>query len=278
MDRAHGNSRAEIDKILHGRYIDVQSTRASQIVFRPKYNCLVRFCIDYRKLNALIVKEACPIPRKDEKLDSLGVERIFSKLDAIFCVLANRIPRLRQGQDGLYISPRTVHIFMNAVQPENAPSTFQRAIDFILSTVKWWFALVYLHDVFIFLRSVKEHLNHLQTVLELLSRARVSLELKKCFFLEGDIDCCVQVTRPGRLDILTRVRDAIRRLQHPNNVTALKTFLGLCKVFRQFVRIFARIPAILNCTFEKDQQYTLDSRTKLKLRRWKPYSIAICHL
>ena len=40
-----------------------------------------RFCVDYRELNALTVKDSYPLPRIDECLDTLGDAAIFSTLD-----------------------------------------------------------------------------------------------------------------------------------------------------------------------------------------------------
>jgi len=54
---------------------------ASPAVMVPKPDGSVRFCIDYRKLNLMTVKDAYPIPRMDECIDSLGDARVFSTLD-----------------------------------------------------------------------------------------------------------------------------------------------------------------------------------------------------
>ena len=50
----------------------------------------------------------------------------------------------------------------------NAPATFQRALDIILSSVKWQFCIVYIDDVIIFSKSVDEHLDHIDQVLTFL--------------------------------------------------------------------------------------------------------------
>ena len=42
----------------------------------------MRFCIDYRRLSVVTVKDSYPIPRMDDCLDSLGEATIFTWLDA----------------------------------------------------------------------------------------------------------------------------------------------------------------------------------------------------
>ena len=39
------------------------------------------FCVDYRKLNAVTLQDAYPLPRIDESLDALVGSRYFSTLD-----------------------------------------------------------------------------------------------------------------------------------------------------------------------------------------------------
>jgi Reverse transcriptase (RNA-dependent DNA polymerase) len=65
----------------------------------------------------------------------------------------------------------------------NAPATFERAIDIILSGIKWKTCLVYLDDVIVFYKSKTDHITHVAEALTLLENAGLSLKLKKCLFL-----------------------------------------------------------------------------------------------
>ena len=44
---------------------------ASNLVLVVKMDGKVRFCVNYRSLNDVIIKDAYPLPRVDEYLDSL---------------------------------------------------------------------------------------------------------------------------------------------------------------------------------------------------------------
>lgn len=63
----------------------------------------------------------------------------------------------------------------------NAPATFQRSLDLILSGVCFKTCLIYLDDVLIFSRKLEEHIKHVDKVLTLLENDSVSLKLSKCY-------------------------------------------------------------------------------------------------
>ena len=56
---------------------------ASSIVLVQKKDGSMRFCIDYRKVNAVTRKDAYPLPRIDNTLDTLSESAWFSTLDLI---------------------------------------------------------------------------------------------------------------------------------------------------------------------------------------------------
>ena len=64
----------------------------------------------------------------------------------------------------------------------NVPASFQRALDMILTRVRWQTCLIYLDDVIISSKDEKKHLEDVNEVLHLLGDAGISLKLKNCEF------------------------------------------------------------------------------------------------
>ena len=172
---------------------------AIPVVLIPKKDAEMRFCVDYCKLNALTKRESYPLPRKDEFIDSLGNATLFTTLDCnsgywqIEIDEADRDKTTFTSHSGPY---RFVRMPFGL---KNAPATFQRAVDIILSRVKWQHALVYLDDAIVYSRTVEAHFEPVREVLTLLQAAGVSLKLRKCSFFETSVDYLGHVVRPGKL-------------------------------------------------------------------------------
>lgn len=63
----------EVDTMLQQDVIEPASSEwASPVVIVPKSDGSWRFCVDYRKLNSITVKDSYPLPRMDECIDSLS--------------------------------------------------------------------------------------------------------------------------------------------------------------------------------------------------------------
>ena len=71
-----------VREMLSGGHIEPSdSPWASPVVLVTKKDGSTRFCVDYRRLNSLTVKDAYPLPRIDDSLRLLGNQQWFSTMD-----------------------------------------------------------------------------------------------------------------------------------------------------------------------------------------------------
>ena len=61
-----------------------QSEWASPVLLAPKKDGTMRFCIDFRRLNATTIPDTYPLPRIDDCIDSLSHAKVFSMLDELW--------------------------------------------------------------------------------------------------------------------------------------------------------------------------------------------------
>jgi hypothetical protein len=80
--RAREAASAEVQRLLKaGEICPVTSAWVSPVALVPKPDGSLRFCVDYRKLNNLAIRDSYPLLRMYECIESLGDAKIFSTLD-----------------------------------------------------------------------------------------------------------------------------------------------------------------------------------------------------
>ena len=125
------------------------SAWASPIVLVPKRGNTLRFCEDYRKVNAITKKDVYPLPRIDDILDTLGNSRYFTTLD-----LASGFWQIEMDPATREKSAFTTHCGLHEFVRMpfgmcNAPATFQRLMQVVLAGIEWkfcWYAPVQLKN------------------------------------------------------------------------------------------------------------------------------------
>eukprot|EP00118_Oscarella_pearsei_P023612 m.284268 g.284268 ORF g.284268 m.284268 type:complete len:434 (+) comp40678_c0_seq9:2291-3592(+) len=167
----------QVDEMLErGIVRPSMSPWSAPVVLVRKKEGRFRFCVDYRGLNDLTIRDSYPLPRIDETLESLGGAKYFTTLD-----LASGYWQVemepRDAQKTAFSTGRGQYEF--TVMPFglcNAPATFQRLMEYVLAGLQYEQCLIYLDDVIVFGSDFGEHLERLRNVLERFKDAGLKLQ------------------------------------------------------------------------------------------------------
>lgn len=212
------------------------SPYASPVLLVRKKNGSWHFCVDYRHLNTVIVKNKHPLPVVDELIDELTSARWFSKLD------------FRSGYHQICISEQDIHkttfkihsgLYEFLVMPfglTNAPTTFQSVMNTIFAALLRRRVLVFMDDILIYSKTFEEHTALRTQVFEIIRQHQFFVKLSKCSFAQRQneylghrISADGVTTEPSKIQV-------VQQWPVPKNLKELRGFLGLTGYYRKFIR------------------------------------------
>ena len=245
---------AQVQQMLTSNVIrPSNSPWASPVVMVRKKDGSLRFCVDFRQLNAATVKDAHPLPRIDDLLDALHGANWFSTLDLKSGYW--QVPITEQDKAKTAFRTSSGQLFEFYQVPFglcNAPATFSRLMDRVLAGLHWETCLFYLDDIIIFSSTWEEHLARLRQVFERLRHANLKLGADKCTFAAKEVNYLGhRVTEEGLLLDSSHLA-AIREIPPSRTATEVRSFLGLAGYYRRYVKNFTAIAAPLHALTRKD--------------------------
>ncbi|GBG75832.1 hypothetical protein CBR_g21076 [Chara braunii] len=241
----------------------------SPALFVPKKGGTLRMCIDYRGLNAITVKNTEPLSRIDDLLDRVQGCKYCSKINFEFGY--HQIAIRPEDQHKTAFQTRYgLHEFV--VMPfglRNAPGTFQHAMNKIFHDYLDKFVVVYLDDILIFSKSVEEHAQHVETILSLLRQHKYKVNLEKCEFGRTKIlylghEVSAEGIRPEDAKVAS-----IRDWPRPQTVTEVRSFLGMCGYYRNFVKNYSTVASPLTNLTRLDTPWDWSDECEAAFKRLK---------
>ncbi|GJP63372.1 hypothetical protein CLOP_g20449 [Closterium sp. NIES-67] len=142
------------------------------LLFTPKSDGSLRMCIGYRALDWQTIKNKYPIPRIDDLLDQLQGATVLSNLD-----LRSRYWQIRMADNSIHKTTfrNRYGSYDYMVMPfglSSVPTTFQVETNHIIRPLLEKCMVVYLDNILIYSRDMKQRIEHLRRVFEILRRER----------------------------------------------------------------------------------------------------------
>lgn len=219
---------------------------AAPLVIVKKKDGSLRFCVDYRRLNAITHKDAYPLPRIEESLTALKTAVYFSTLDLTSGYW--QIPMAPEDREKTaFTTPMGLFEFDRMPFGLcNAPATFQRVMEHCLGHRNFEMVLLYLDDVIIFSKTYDEHLRHLEEVFTQITRCGLKLKPSKCHLLKPEVQYLGHVVSAEGVKPDPEKIRVVRDWPVPQTVKDVRSFLGFVGYYRRFIEHFAKVAAPLH--------------------------------
>ena len=246
---------ATLKKMLDaGVIVESKSEYAHPVCLVRKKDGSVRYCIDMRLLNQYTVKDRFPLPRIEQCLDTLCGNRYWQI--SIYPEDCHKTAFITKY--GLF-----EHKMMRFGLC-NAPATFQRAMQFVLSGLLWSKALCYLDDVVMLGDDFDAAMANLREVFGRFRNHNLKMKPKKCVLFQEEVEYLGRLVSRHGVTLRPDLVKIIREWPVPTTKKQLQSFLGFTNHHREFIKDYSVVVEDLHMLVTKSKA--------------GPIQLAKCHL
>ncbi len=213
----------------------------SLILFAEKKDESLRFCVDYRKLNALIKWNRYSLSLIDETFTRIQESKYLTRLNII--VAFNKLRMHSDSEDLtifiIFFDSYKYHVmFFELI---NELTFYQHYMNDVLFEYLHQFCQIYLDDIIIYSKILKKHKRHVWLILNRLREADLQINIDKCKFHVQKIIFLELLMSIEKLKMNSRKMQAVVDWFTLNNLTQMQFFINFCNFYQRFIKNFSKI-------------------------------------
>ena len=220
----------------------------SPLVVVEKKDGKARLCTDYRVLNLMTQDDNYPMPTARSLFLYMAYRKptIFTAMDLLSgyhqCDLH---PDSREYS--AFESPSGVWQWTRMpFGMKQSPWQFTKIMSLALGGLMPRTCLAYLDDIIIFDPDVESHISNVEKVLQALQKAGLTVKPAKCEWGRSEIRFLGHIITPEGLKTQPKVTQKVQEFGRPIDKHTVRSFLGLCNYYRNFIPNFAVTAVPLN--------------------------------
>ncbi|XP_061909872.1 uncharacterized protein K02A2.6-like [Entelurus aequoreus] len=246
----------DLDALVKNGVLEPVTTSewATPIVPVQKKNGGIRTCGDFKvTVNPALIAEQYPLPLIDDLFAGLSGGQKFSKIDLNQAYLQMQVDE--QSREMLTINTHK-GLFRYCRLPfgiTSAPALFQRAMDQILCGLAG--VQCYLDDILCTGANDEDHLHNLDATLQRLREYGLRVRKEKCDFFQSSVEYLGHVIDAKGLHTAPSKITAIVEAPPPQNISQLRSFLGLLNYYGRFIPNLASLLQPLHELLRQDKTW-----------------------
>ena len=249
---SHATVAEEVENMLKMNIIqESNSPYAAPIVLVKKKDGKNRFCIDYRKLNSITVRNATPIPDQDLMFSKLHIAKFFTKID-----LTKGYWQVKMAKDSQKYTAFTTEngLYEFIKMPfglTNCPATFHKLMYKLLH--HRLDCLYFFDDVVIFHNNINDHVEALDEILNIFSINGLTIRPTKTEIAYNTVPFLGFLVGQGNLQPIDENVNKILTIVVPQTKKHVRSIIGLVNFYSKFIPHLATLLAPLSNLIVKER-------------------------
>ncbi len=261
------------DEFLIKKFIvsSFSSTKIS-ILFAKKSENDLRFCVNYKKLNAITIKNRYWIFLMNQLLNRLSDVKKFIKLNIQTAYNFIRIKKKDEWKTIFRCRYEQFEYRVMFFDFANAFATFQIHINFALKEYLDDFCVCYLNDILIYFQREENHTNHVRLVLKRLKRHKMFVKFSKCAFDLKEIDYLKFIVKINDIRMNFAKVVTIKKWIESTTRRHVRIFIKFAEFYKRFIKKFNKIAESLTDLLKEKKKKKFDKMFKFIKKARKAFN------
>lgn len=247
----------EVDRMIElGVVQESYSAWSSPVTVVSKGNGKTRLCLDARRVNAVTVKDAYPIPKIDSILSRLNETHFISSIDLKDAYWQIELEENARDKTAFTIPGRPLYEFTRMPFGLcNAAQSMCRLMDLAIPSTLRGCVFVYIDDLLVVSGDFDKHIERVETVAKSLRKANLTINVEKSHFGMKSIKYLGHVVGNGTIKPDPDRVQGVSDCQVPKTIKQVRRFLGMAGWYQRYINNFSSVAAPLTDLLKKSDRF-----------------------